>query len=90
MTRKAIPDTGAGFTAMHRSAMAKGALPTRVKELMALVVGGRDLVAMCPALDCLVRVRREFGHQEPSTGIGAVHIGARQDGVALSRSGGRR
>jgi AhpD family alkylhydroperoxidase len=37
--RKAIPDTWAGFTAMHKSAMADGALPSRIKELMALVVG---------------------------------------------------
>jgi AhpD family alkylhydroperoxidase len=37
--RKAIPDTWAGFAEMHKSAMAEGALPTRIKELMALVVG---------------------------------------------------
>lgn len=37
--RHAIPETWAGFAALHRSAMAEGALPTKVKELMALVVG---------------------------------------------------
>lgn len=37
--RKAIPDTWGGFAEMHRSAMAEGALPTRIKELMALVIG---------------------------------------------------
>jgi AhpD family alkylhydroperoxidase len=37
--RTAIPDTWAGFAALHSSAMAQGALPTRIKELMALVVG---------------------------------------------------
>ena len=37
--RKAIPDTWAGFAQMHQSAMADGALPTKVKELKALVVG---------------------------------------------------
>lgn len=37
--RKAIPETWAGFAAMHKSAMADGALPGRIKELMALVVG---------------------------------------------------
>lgn len=37
--RKAIPDTWAGFAAMHKSAMADGALPSRIKELMALVAG---------------------------------------------------
>jgi AhpD family alkylhydroperoxidase len=37
--RKAIPDTWAGFASLHQSAMAEGALPTRIKELMALVIG---------------------------------------------------
>jgi AhpD family alkylhydroperoxidase len=37
--RKAIPDTWAGFGAMHQAAVADGALPAHVKELMALVVG---------------------------------------------------
>ena len=37
--RKAIPETWAGFGELHRSAMADGALPGRIKELMALVVG---------------------------------------------------
>lgn len=37
--RKAIPETWGGFGELHRSAMAEGALPTRIKELMALVVG---------------------------------------------------
>jgi AhpD family alkylhydroperoxidase len=37
--RKAIPDTWGGFAQMHRSAMADGALPSRIKELMALIVG---------------------------------------------------
>lgn len=37
--RRAIPDTWAGFAQLHQSAMAEGALPTKVKELMALVVG---------------------------------------------------
>lgn len=37
--RHAIPDTWAGFASLHKAAMADGALPARVKELMALVVG---------------------------------------------------
>lgn len=37
--RKAIPDTWGGFADLHKSAMADGALPTRIKELMALIVG---------------------------------------------------
>jgi AhpD family alkylhydroperoxidase len=37
--RSAIPETWRGFGDLHRSAMAEGALPTRIKELMALVIG---------------------------------------------------
>ncbi len=37
--RRAIPEQWAGFGELHKAAMAEGALPTRVKELMALVVG---------------------------------------------------
>ena len=37
--RKAIPETWAGFGALHTSAVADGALPARVKELMALTIG---------------------------------------------------
>ena len=37
--RHAIPDTWAGFAQMHKSAVAEGVLPTKVKEWMALVVG---------------------------------------------------
>jgi AhpD family alkylhydroperoxidase len=37
--RRAIPDTWGGFAELHRAAMADGALPGRIKELIALVVG---------------------------------------------------
>jgi AhpD family alkylhydroperoxidase len=37
--RGAIPETWAAFGELHRSAMAEGALPTRIKELMALTIG---------------------------------------------------
>ena len=36
--RRAIPDAWAGFGAMHGGAMADGALPARIKELMALAL----------------------------------------------------
>jgi len=36
--RQAAPEAWAGFGALHDAALAEGALPTRVKELMALVV----------------------------------------------------
>ncbi|HXX89010.1 MAG TPA: carboxymuconolactone decarboxylase family protein [Acidimicrobiales bacterium] len=36
--RKAAPEAWAGFAALHDAALADGALPARVKELMALVI----------------------------------------------------
>lgn len=36
--RRAIPDTWAGFGAMHDAAMADGALPRSTKELVALAI----------------------------------------------------
>jgi len=76
--RKAIPDTWAGFAAMHKSAMADGALPSRIKELMALVVG---VVEHCDG--CVAYHAR-----------GAVPAGATEEevaealGVALLMNGG--
>lgn len=37
--RRDIPETWAAFGALHQQVVAEGALPTRIKELMALVVG---------------------------------------------------
>ena len=36
--RKAIPDVYAGFAALHKTSMAEGALPTKMKELIALAI----------------------------------------------------
>lgn len=36
--RAASPDVWAGFGAMHQAAMVDGALPTKVKEMMALAI----------------------------------------------------
>jgi AhpD family alkylhydroperoxidase len=36
--RAAAPDAWAGFGALHKAAVAEGALPARVKELMALAI----------------------------------------------------
>jgi len=76
--RKAIPDTWAGFGAMHKAAMAEGALPTRIKELLALVVA---VVEHCDG--CVAYHAR-----------GAAAAGATEDevvealGVALLMNGG--
>ncbi|MFN8018723.1 MAG: carboxymuconolactone decarboxylase family protein [Acidimicrobiales bacterium] len=47
--RRAIPEAWAGFAELHRAAMAEGALPTKVKEMMALVVGVTEHCDGCVA-----------------------------------------
>lgn len=37
--RQMIPDVYKGFAETHRAALSDGALPTKIKELMALVIG---------------------------------------------------
>lgn len=36
--RSKIPDTWAGFAGLHRAALSEGALPARIKELIALAI----------------------------------------------------
>ncbi len=47
--RKAVPDAWSGFASLHQAAMAEGALPTRIKELMALVVSVTEHCDGCVA-----------------------------------------
>ena len=76
--RKAIPDTWAGFTAMHQSAMADGALPSRIKELMALVVGVVEHCDGCAAY-----------HARAAAAAGATEAEVAEAlGVALLMNGG--
>ena len=76
--RKAIPDTWAGFTAMHKSAMADGALPGRIKELMALVVGVVEHCDGCVAY-----------HARAAAAAGATEAEVAEAlGVALLMTGG--
>jgi len=76
--RKAIPDTWAGFAAMHQSAMADGALPSRIKELMALVVGVVEHCDGCVAY-----------HARAAAAAGATEAEVAEAlGVALLMNGG--
>ena len=76
--RKAIPETWAGFTAMHQSAMADGALPSRIKELMALVVGVVEHCDGCVAY-----------HARAAAAAGATEAEVAEAlGVALLMNGG--
>ena len=64
--RTARPETGHGFTALHRASMADGALTKREKELIALAIG---ISKQC--VDCI-----GFHVQ------GAVKAGASRDDIA--------
>ena len=76
--RTAIPETWAGFAELHRSAMAEGELPTRIKELMALVVA---VVKHCDG--CIAY------HARAAVAAGATEAEAAEAlGVALLMDGG--
>ena len=64
--RKLRPETGSGFTNLHRSTMGEGALTVREKELIALAIG---ISTRC--VDCI-----GFHVQ------GAIKAGATRDDVA--------
>lgn len=64
--RATRPETGAGFTALHRASMKEGAMTLREKELVALGIG---IAKQC--VDCI-----GFHVQ------GAVKAGASRDDVA--------
>lgn len=76
--RTTIPDTWAGFATMHAAAMTDGALPTRIKELMALVVG---VVKQCDG--CVAY------HARAAAAAGATEAEVAEAlGVALLMDGG--
>lgn len=76
--RKEIPDTWRGFTDMHRNAVADGALPAAVKELIALAIAVVDGCDGCIAYHA--RSAAEGGASRDET--------AEALGVALLMAGG--
>jgi AhpD family alkylhydroperoxidase len=70
--RKAIPETWAGFAALHKSAMADGVLPTRIKELMALVVGVVDGCDGCVAYHARAAAAAGATEEEVAEALGVA------------------
>ncbi len=70
--RHAIPDTWSGFSALHRSAMAEGALPAKVKELIALVVGVVDHCDGCIAAHARGAAAAGATEQEVAEALGVA------------------
>jgi AhpD family alkylhydroperoxidase len=76
--RHAIPDTWAGFTALHEHAMADGAVPRHVKETTALAIAVAKRCDGCIAY-----------HAKAAARAGATHAEvAEMLGVALLMDGG--
>ena len=74
----AIPEVYQGFSAMASAAYADGALPKKVKELMALVVGVVEQCDGCIASHSRGAVRAGATRQEAAEAIGvaiAMHGG---------------
>ncbi len=76
--REAIPDTWSGFVKLHTAALADGALPTRVKEVMALAI---SVVRQCDG--CIAHHARQCARHGATPEEVAEGIG-----VALMMTGG--
>ncbi len=72
--RKAIPDVYAGFSGLHSGAMAEGALPTKVKELIALALAVGDQCDGCIASHARGAVRAGATRQEAAEAIGVTFL----------------
>jgi AhpD family alkylhydroperoxidase len=70
--RRAIPETWAGFGDMHQSAVAEGALPARVKELMALVVAVTKHCEGCIAYHARAAARAGATEEETAEALGVA------------------
>ena len=70
--RRAIPETWAAFGALHQQAVAEGALPTRIKELMALVVGVVDHCDGCIAYHARAAAKAGASEAEVAEALGVA------------------
>ena len=69
---KAIPETWGGFSQLHRGAMADGALPAAVKELMALVVAVVKRCDGCIAYHAKAAARLGVSEAEVAEALGVA------------------
>ena len=76
--RGLVPDVAAGYAALHRAAMADGALPSRMKELVALAIAVTRECDGCIASHARAAARR---------GVSAAEV-AEAVGVAVLMNGG--
>ncbi len=72
--RKAIPDAYQGFGALHQAAFADGALPTAVKELIAVAIAVTDGCDGCIASHAQAAVRAGASRQQAAEAIGVTFL----------------
>jgi AhpD family alkylhydroperoxidase len=84
--RAAAPEAWAGFAALHRAALAEGALPARIKELMALTVAVVKRCDGCIAYHAKAAARRGASSQEVAEALGVALL---MDGGTASVYGPR-
>lgn len=70
--REASPDVWAGFGQLHKAAVADGALPATVKELMALVIAVVKQCDGCIAFHAKAAARRGATPEEVAEALGVA------------------
>jgi AhpD family alkylhydroperoxidase len=70
--REQIPDVLAGYAAMQRAAMTDGALPARVKEVIALAIAVTRECDGCIAAHALGAARRGATEEEVAEALGVA------------------
>ena len=84
--RQAIPDVWSGFGAMHAAAVADGALPARLKELIALSIAVVKHCDGCIAYHAKAAARRGATPEEVAEALGVALL---MDGGTASVYGPR-
>jgi AhpD family alkylhydroperoxidase len=72
--RRAIPDAYRGFGELHKAAFADGALPTRMKELIAVAIAVTDGCDGCIASHAQAAARAGATKQEAAEAIGVTFL----------------
>lgn len=68
--REAIPDTWSGFAALHKGAMADGALSAAMKEIIALVLSVKDECDGCVAAHARAAARKGATPEQVAEALG--------------------
>jgi AhpD family alkylhydroperoxidase len=83
---QAIPDVWAGFSQMHKAAVADGVLPSKIKELMALAIAVVKQCDGCIAYHAKAAARKGATPEEVAEALGVALL---MDGGTASTYGPR-